>query len=346
MQRKKSSLLSAFLPPFRSFGPAACVLLFVSSFSSLHAEPVSPTTTATIQIFFNESSVVHAATYTLGEIARIKSSDPKQIRQFDCLVMGKSPAMGYRPILNSGQLIAELARQGLRAPEVAMRFPESMFLEREVQELNVKAVEEAIRKEALAQLPPMSDNVLIDKIQMPKTLMLPSGSVTQQIEIRLPRRTVGSGSYTVDFLIDGESQKRIAGSFLMDMEVDALQLQKPLRRGEALDLSLCQVVRRRASEVQGTPLTSDDLGRSSLRARRDLAASEMLSWNNVDRVMLVRSGQLVRMELESAGGMHISTSGQARASGTLGDRIDVINPTSGKIVQAIVAGNQLVKVPF
>ena len=50
--------------------------------------------------------------------------------------------------------------------------------------------------------------------------------------------------------------------------------------------------------------------------------------------------------LESAGGMRISTSGQARGNGSLGDRIDVINPTSGKIVQAVVAGEQLVKVPF
>jgi flagella basal body P-ring formation protein FlgA len=62
--------------------------------------------------------------------------------------------------------------------------------------------------------------------------------------------------------------------------------------------------------------------------------------------MLVRNGQTVRMLLESPSGLRIATQGQARSNGSLGDTVDVVNVSSGKRIQGVVAGEKVVQVAF
>jgi flagella basal body P-ring formation protein FlgA len=129
------------------------------------------------------------------------------------------------------------------------------------------------------------------------------------------------------------------------MEVEAPQTVKTVDRGQPVDMACCRLVRQRLSQLPNRALTSSDMG-LTLRAKRNLAVGEFLSWADVGRDMLVQRGQTVRMVLESISGMRISTTGQARGNGSLGDMVEVVNVSSGKTIQGIVAGAQLVKVPF
>ncbi|NQU42092.1 flagellar basal body P-ring formation protein FlgA [bacterium] len=117
-------------------------------------------------------------------------------------------------------------------------------------------------------------------------------------------------------------------------------------RSEVLSADSCRSARRRVSELRGKPVEVKDL-LGNLTARRALQPGEVLTWSNVEAEKLVRSGETVRMMLESAnGGLSISTAGLARSNGAMGDSVAVVNPTSGREVRGVVVGPRLVKVAF
>ena len=310
-----------------------------------HASPLASMTTPTTSLVFQESSVVRGKEYALGDIARVETADPQQQLRLSCLVIGKSPSLGYRMNLSPRQLAMDLAKKGIKTTECSFVFPQSMMLEREAQTVEGKTIQDAVRKEVLAQLPEQQDGVIVDRIMLPAAFVVSAGEVSTQIDVRMPRRSVGNGSFSLDLLVDGESQRKISGSFQVDKEVAVLQLEKPIERGQPVDLQNCREVKKRLSLLPNRPLTVSDMD-VPFRARRPLGAGEIISLTDVDREMLVQRGQTVRMVLESADGMKISTTGQARANGALGDSVDVVNLSSGRTVQGIVAGSQIVKVLF
>ncbi len=295
------------------------------------------------RIEFRKSNVVRGDNYTLGDIASIKTVDAARERRLACLVLGRSPALGNRIMLNPRFLELSLDRLGV-TDEASLDFPDRIYIQRDVQNLDMETLRRTIEKEVRDQLPFQGEIVVIERIQLPKSLRLPTGTVSYKTDFRLPRRGVGAVSFQVEILVDGASKERISGSLYTDMMVPVLKAERAVARGELVRADACKETTIRLSEVRGNPVRTEDLPKA-LRTKRDLMPGDLVTWYNVEREILVQRGQTVRLVLQSAG-IRISTLGRVSSQGALGDLVEVVNAKSGKKLQGYVVDRQTIRVPF
>ncbi|MBN1866244.1 flagellar basal body P-ring formation protein FlgA [Candidatus Sumerlaeota bacterium] len=311
---------------------------------SFEDRDTAPDSEAAAIVEFKSDALVTRAEYTLGDIAEVHAADAELAQRLKGLVMGKSPRLGIRQPLTSRQIELQLERQGIGAPTVAFEFPRRMFVERLGQDVDMTQLRREIEKELLAQTP-FDGDVVVERMMLPPAIRVPAGALAHTVEFRLPNRPVGSVAFVLDLLVDGESEKRISSVAQIDMEIDALRVEHSVRRGEQVVPGHCKATRMRLSDLRGVPVSPEDFA-TVLVARRDLKPGDWLVWSNVERFKLVRRGETVRLLLQSADGMRISTLGRSAGNGTLGDTVVVANASSGQRVQGIVVGRQLVQVPF
>ena len=315
-------------------GVALCV-------SRVCAAPSPAVSDAAIQIEFHPSSLVRGKDYTLGDIASVETADPAREQSLESLVLGRSPGLGSRMALSPQRLAMSLERLGI-GEEAQCEYPKRIYLEREVQDVDLEDLREAVLDAVHDALTFEAEEAVIEEVRLPRKLRLPGGEVSYNTELRLPRRGVGSVSFRTEILVDGHPADTVSGSLQLDRVVEVLTVAQSLARGEPISVGACRLVEKRLSELRGAPLATNDL-RAALRAKRDLEIGTVLTWSNAEKEILVRSGRPVRMLLDQAR-LRISTVGKAKANGALGDVIEVVNAKSGRRVRGVVVGRQAVRV--
>jgi flagella basal body P-ring formation protein FlgA len=305
------------------------------------AAPAAVVGDAAIQIEFHPSSLVRGQDYTLGDIASVQTNDPARERTIESLVLGRSPGLGSRMTLSPQRLEMDLARLGI-SEEAQCDYPKRMYLEREVQDIDLEDLRRAVLDTLHDEMPFEPGAAMIGEVRLPRKIRVPGGEVSFNTQLRLPRRGVGTVSFRTEILVDGHAADTVSGSLQLDRTVEVLTAAKSVARGEPISVGACQLVEKRLSELRGAPLASGDL-RAALRAKRDLEPGVVLTWSNAEKEILVRSGKPVRMVLDQAG-LRISTVGKSRANGALGDVIEVTNAKSGQRVRGVVVGRQTVRV--
>jgi flagellar basal body P-ring formation protein FlgA len=340
MGRSVSRCLGRFIIRHSSFVIPHFLFLFL-------AIAASATPSNKAEISFHAESVVEGQQYTLGDIADIKGATKEERSRWESIVLGQSPGLGIRLPLSPRPLAALLQRRGLDMDEeVTASFPKRMTVERASQDLNVKALREAIEKEIRARMPFAEGDLVIESVQMPQSVRVPAGKVSFNIDLHLPTRPSGYAAYVADILVDDVSQRKVSGTVKMDASVSVLQVgTSGISRGAAVRPDSCRRVHVRLSQLRDRPVTEDDL-KGVITAKRDLKPGDPLLWSNVEKQVLVRNGQTVRMILENPAGLQIATQGMARSNGALGDTVDVVNVTSGKRIQGVVIAEKTVSVDW
>jgi flagella basal body P-ring formation protein FlgA len=118
--------------------------------------------------------------------------------------------------------------------------------------------------------------------------------------------------------------------------------RRPLVRGQAVqadDLMLSETDVSRLHKAYFTRI-EDAVG---LRAKRAVGTGKTLHAGLLKREQLVKRGKTVSI-LADLSGLQVSMRGKALADGSYGDRIQVKNLKSGRVISGTVAGNGLVKV--
>lgn len=113
-------------------------------------------------------------------------------------------------------------------------------------------------------------------------------------------------------------------------------LTRSLARGESLaatDLA----IEKRPREALGADAFGEVAGASGQVAQRALSAGAVLRNGDVAPPELVLRGESVTIVFETSG-VSLSLTGIANESGRLGSSISVLNPTSKKVLQALVIG--------
>lgn len=118
----------------------------------------------------------------------------------------------------------------------------------------------------------------------------------------------------------------------------------PLPRGKVLAPGDMILAEREISVAPGGYFTTLDAATGRV-LRRPVAAGVVLSPGLLDAPLLVRRGQAVTLEARS-GGIAVQMAGVSRADGSQGDRIEVKNISSGKVVQGIVKNEKTIEIPL
>ena len=118
---------------------------------------------------------------------------------------------------------------------------------------------------------------------------------------------------------------------------------RALRRGDTIDADMLRLDKQRIDRLNGPFFaTADLLGKEVTRA---VGAGQAIEQAHIGAPAVIHSGDLVRIYARK-GALNISTQGQARTDGRLGETIQVKNITSNKLIHCRVDGPGTVSVEF
>lgn len=190
----------------------------------------------------------------------------------------------------------------------------------------------------------LNAQVTVKKIGYRGDLKLPAGRVS--FEVVAPERWEGYGSTSVALVVRVDD--RVVRNQTVLVEVEALAemvvAARTLERGEVLAPSDLSVARRDLAQVQGRFMKNAEEA-VGLRVRSAIRANAPLRGDYLERVPVVKSGQVVTILVENEV-VRITASGRAKGSGAVGDAIMVQNLSSQKDVAARVVDASTVKVDF
>ena len=205
-------------------------------------------------------------------------------------------------------------------------------------------VRSAVTSFVTARTSGMGWDVRISRITINDAMKLPEGKV--DYEIVVPQQWEGWGGINISVL--ARQDNRVLRNIPARVEVEALAdmvvALHQIEHGELL--SDADVVLQKREISQSSHLAartiSDVVGK---KARITLKANQPVRSDQIERVPLVKSGQMVTIVAENDV-LKISVSGKARSAGAEGDTIRVQNLSSLKELPARVISATTVQVAF
>ncbi len=251
--------------------------------------------------------------------------------------LGPAPSPGGRIVIEAPQLAA-IARQFAVAWRPGSG-SERVVLDRPGRMLPREQVLTALRQ-ALASVGSPEGEIEIPGFVTPLVALGKQPQVTfEQIDY-----DAASGRFTGVLAVTGDGtamqRMRVSGTLQEMLELPVLTRRMPA--GGIIQPGDVQVARIRAGLARGevARTTGQAIG---LSVRHMTMAGQPLLLSELGKPPAIQKGARVRMLLQSPG-LDLVAQGQALQSGALGDRIQVLNPSSHAVVEADVTGADQVRV--
>lgn len=190
----------------------------------------------------------------------------------------------------------------------------------------------------------MEWDVRIRRITISDTLKLPEGII--DYEVVAPQQWEGWGSASMAVL--ARQQDRMVRNIPVRVDVEArtdmVVTLKQIEHGTIINASDLVLQNREISNSsnRASRRIDDIIGK---KARTTLKANQPVRTDQVEKVPLIKSGQMVTIIAENEV-MKVSVAGKARSSGAEGDIITVQNQNSFKEIPARVLNATTVQVAF
>jgi flagella basal body P-ring formation protein FlgA len=175
----------------------------------------------------------------------------------------------------------------------------------------------------------------------PADLEVPAaGALELRYELALPGEPRGDVAVRASAFVDGREAASAVVAMTVRVFAEVLVAARDLARGEPLGPDDFRRVTLETTRMRGRMLPAFLPDRTPRRALRE--GSVVLEEDLVP-VVLVRRGELVTMRFRK-GALRLAARGQARSDGARGAVIAVMNVDTKRVIQARVAGPQLVEV--
>ncbi len=128
----------------------------------------------------------------------------------------------------------------------------------------------------------------------------------------------------------------------IEIFADVAVASTPLVKGQILDAGAVSLQKTNIARLKNGYF-AEAAGLAGLEARRSLPAGTILTPRNLQPRLLVKSGQRVTLVLDYRG-LQVKSSGRALQSARMGQRVQVRNSQSQRIVEGVVSGEGLVEI--
>ena len=190
----------------------------------------------------------------------------------------------------------------------------------------------------------MGWDVRIRRITVSDSLKLPDGAI--DYEVVAPQKWEGWGNITITVL--ARQQDRLLRNIPVRIDVEALAdtvvSVRQIEHGTTIAADDLALQKRELTQTSHLGVRSLDEA-AGKKARTTIRANQPVRADQVERIPLIKSGQMVTMIAEN-GVFRISVAGKAHSSGAEGDIIRVQNLTSLKEIPAKVIDGSTVQVAF
>ena len=254
------------------------------------------------------------------------------------LVLGPGPAPGARIVVEAPQLAAIARQFGVSWRPVGGG--ERAVLERPGRLLPREDILGALRGALIGVGAPEDGELELPGYSAP---LVPTETQVRA-EVEQMEYDGGTGRFTATVSVSGEGmltlRQRVAGTLHEMAEVPV-----PVRRlapGMVVMASDLQFQRVRVAALRGEVARMPEQA-VGMAVRRVALPGQALQLADLSRPVAVQKGARVMMQLVS-GGLSLTAQGQALEAGTVGERIQVLNPGSRAVLEAEVVGPDRVRV--
>lgn len=272
----------------------------------------------------------------LAEIARLGGSAV----DFADLDLGHAPDAGASRRITGASILARLRDAGLDEEGVRYRIPASVRIERAHQEVDPEDLRGAIERR-MAEWLPAGDEV--DSIELPTRVRVPLGAYEIQVGSPEP---LGRHQHEVELTVEqqGRVVAREAARLRVSSRGPVVVVRRAVTRGTVVQAEDVRVEERSLRGLPATRLIHADEAVGRL-ARVSLVPGTVVTSRAVEAPILVERGDRVRVAVETAG-MRLTVPAEALESAGLGERVRVVNPTSGREFTAEVIAHGKVLVHY
>jgi flagella basal body P-ring formation protein FlgA len=280
----------------------------------------------------------------LGQIAEIQGSDLQLIRHLEGIVIGNAPLPGKLRQYDESYLKMRLKQYHIDLAGVILEVPEHIEVLRSCIKIEKQKIEEIISNFLIQNISQKNKNLRIKEIQVPEEVLLSKGQISYKVTAADNQPLRGKCSIAVEFSINGYDQKKIWASATIQVLGPVVVTRKPLGRYKPIGGDDIELKTMDLSDLPDDVITDTEevLGK---RTKRAIGAQVPLRADTVELPPLVKRGDLVVIVAESKG-LKITTRGQVKKKGRLGEQIPVVNLDSNKVLYARVIDANTVKVDF
>ena len=295
-------------------------------------------------IEFYEKAQVENDKIVLKNIASIKGDDPELNQRLKEIVIGRSPLPGKSRWFDQNYIKIRLKQAGLDLSCLVLKSSDPIEVKRSCVEISEKKIKKIILDFIYKNTFRKQNKVKVDNIRIGSKVILPAGNITYEVKPPLNMDFAGTVVLPVHFMVNGKFQKKIVVTAKVAVFTQVVAAKKALGRNQEItrdDIYLKQVDLGKLSSA--VIFNCDEV--VGKRAKRIIRAGMALRKDLVEYPDLVKNGDIVVIIAESDE-MRISTLGEVKERGFLGERIKVVNLDSKKGIYARILDSKTVKVDF
>ena len=295
-------------------------------------------------ILVHSETIARNDKITLGDIAEINHTDPSSASVLRSINLGYSPEVGMIRQIHRDKIAIAVAAAGFADGTVDIKAQPFVTVRRESQEVNLHSVREAVETATLAGLRSRGITAEFTRLELPAKVEVRTGAVEVHALAGNIRNVFAPFSVSVEIWTDGRIARRF--NVLTQIEATASVVVA------TSDLSEKSRVRPPDYKVETIRLDKDlntyifdPLQLRGTTLTRAISKGQPITTDCFAPDIVVKPGDVVRIVGES-GSFRISLTGEARAAGHVGDRIQVKNLQSGTMLQAVIVDEGIVSVTF
>lgn len=287
-------------------------------------------------------TVVSSDRLTLGNIAEIFSDDAVIAEKLRTISLGYSPNVGAVRELQRERILIAIASAGFSADEVRFESPQIIRIRRASQRVESNLMRAAVEDVVLNRLKTVGAQAQLTRLDIPASVDVPMGEVEVRASVGTVKDLFTPFSVSVEILVDGRVAKRISAMAQTEATMPVLVAARDIQPNERIsEKDVCVETRKLSKAV--TNYYRDFSRLRGADSSRAIAKGEIITNDSVVAGIVVKLGDTVRI-MYNSGKFQIAVTGEARASGRIGERIQVKNTQSGNFLQAVIIDEGLVQV--
>lgn len=289
-------------------------------------------------------SVARSERLTLGDIAGIQSADDETIRRLSAIALGYAPNVGSTRELAKEKIATALAAAGFSAEAVRLQAPAIAVIKRAGQRVSAELLRASVESAALNEMRDMGATAELTRLDLPENIELPSGAVEARAFVPAVRDYSAPFPVAIELVVDGRVVRRLSVTAQVEAKAPVLVAAHDLAERARLGEGSVRVEMRKLDRPAQFYLSDMERLRGAALSRA-VKSGEPMTTDMLYADIVIKPGDHVSIICES-GSLTVKVEGEARASGRVGDHIQVKNLQSGALLQATVIDEGLARVRF
>ncbi len=304
----------------------------------------SPRNPEVLIVRVRAESVAQKEELKLGDLSDIEAKDRRLAERLCTISLGYAPDVGAVRMINRQRIGLAVAAAGFARESVSIEGSETALVRRESQLVSELSVYQTVEHAVIVKLQAKGITARLSRLDLPAKIEVPSGVLEVRVTIGGAANLFRPFVVSLEFWIGGRIVKRLSAMAQVDGFAPVLVAAHDLAEKTRLRENDFKTEVQRLDHDPGRYIT-DNTRLRGVSLVRSLPAGEAITTDLLTPEIVGKAGDAVGIVSES-GELRILITGEARAAGHVGDRIQVKNVQSGVLFQAVIIDEGLVTVRF